>query len=73
MFCSDFFINHNFPGGVLMGVLFLLIIIFIIYTLFQDNRRICHKPETAKDILKIQYAKGAISKEEFDSKLKDIL
>jgi len=56
-----------------MGLLFLIIAIFLGYILLKNNHTNFQNTETAVDILKKEYAKGAINKEEYQSKLKDIL
>ena len=66
--------NYGFGGGF-MWIIFLVVIGFAIYFLFQTQKT--KNPddsvmETPLDILKKRYAKGEIDKEEFDRKKKDL-
>ncbi len=79
MICSNFWF-YGWPGmmrwwgfGVpLIHILFLALIIFIIVRLFSSGGWYQSHPESAVDILKKRYAKGEISKEEFERMKKDI-
>jgi len=58
-------------GGVLMWFLILIAVAAIVYFLVQSTKsrdRERSSGETALDILKKRYARGEISKEEFDEK-----
>lgn len=65
-----------FMGGMWFGWIFWIIIIgaviYLIVRLNNQNSRFTQHSETALDILKKRYAKGEISKEEFEEKKKDI-
>ncbi|OHD69649.1 MAG: hypothetical protein A2W19_01055 [Spirochaetes bacterium RBG_16_49_21] len=69
----DYGYGYGF-GGMFMGILFLIIIGVAIYFVFQNikSRSGGFGGESALDILKKRYAKGEITKEEFD-KMKDDL
>jgi putative membrane protein len=56
-------------GGMFMWILFLILIGVVIYFIFQNTKSKNVKgqsSETPIDILKKRYAKGEITKEEFD-------
>jgi len=61
-------------GGMLMGILFVILIgiilFFVINTARGTGSRLTN--ETPLDILKIRYAKGEISKDDFDKMKQDI-
>jgi putative membrane protein len=62
-------------GGVFMWLIYLALAGFIVYIVMQSRRsgESGEQPkETPLDILKKRYAKGDITKEEFDSLKKDI-
>lgn len=65
-----------FMGGMWFGWIFWIIIIgaviYLIVRLNNQNSRFTQHSESALDILKKRYAKGEISKEEFEEKKKDI-
>ncbi len=66
--------NYGFGGGF-MWIIFLVVIGFVIYFLFQaqkTNTRNGSIMETPLDILKKRYARGEIDKEEFDRKKNDL-
>ncbi|MEW6115443.1 MAG: SHOCT domain-containing protein [Nitrospirota bacterium] len=61
--------------GLLMVVFWILVIVGIVYlvkTIAGTGRGRGREDETPLDILKKRYAKGEISKEEFEEKKKDI-
>jgi putative membrane protein len=61
--------GYGFGGGMFMGILFLIILAVAIYFIVQYLRSknvTGHAQETALDILKIRYAKGELTKEDFD-------
>jgi len=64
-----------FSGGILMWLLFLIIIVLLIYFIVRSMQAkdtgFAYK-ETPLDILKKRYAKGEITKEEFDKIRKDL-
>ncbi len=61
-------------GGIIMWVLIILAVAAIIYFAVNasNGTKIEGKEESALDILKRRYARGDISKEEFEEKKKDI-
>ncbi len=60
--------------GMGFGRIFLGVFIWIILRALQNgNTRYTSQDKTALDILKENYAKGLISKEEFEQKKRDIL
>ena len=62
-------------GGIFMWLIFLALAGFIVYSVMQSRRsgESGGQPkETPLDILKKRYAKGDITKEEFESLKKDI-
>ena len=61
-----------FGGGVMMIVFWALLIVFIVWVVREVSGKNSHSNSNALDILKERYAKGEISKEEFESKKKDI-
>jgi len=67
------FSNFNY-GGIIMGIIILLIIGVIIYLLVSKNKNISDSllKGNPLDELKKRYAKGEITKKEFDQIKKDI-
>ena len=59
-------------GGMLMWIIFIAIFGGLIYFLMQAAKGRGQAGETHLDILKKRYAKGEITKEEFDKIRKDI-
>ena len=62
-------------GWVFMILFWALVVLGIVYLikLILGSTKSEERPETALDILKKRYARGEISKEEFEEKKKDIL
>lgn len=65
-------------GGGLMMILWLVLIAVIIYWIIRAANRNANQPplqqsESAMDILKKRYARGEISKEEFNERKRDLL
>lgn len=64
-----------FGGGIMMIVFWALFIALIVWVVREVGGKHSHSTRSgsqALDILKERYAKGEISKEEFESKKKDI-
>lgn len=61
-----------FGGGIMMIVFWVLFIALIVWVVREIRGKNVRSNLQALDILKERYAKGEISKEEFDSKKKDI-
>jgi putative membrane protein len=65
--------NYGAPGGGLMWLILLVVIGVVIYFMFQASKNSGRStPEAPLDILKQRYAKGEITKEEFDKMKTDI-
>jgi putative membrane protein len=67
--------GYGYGGGWLMWILFIVLIVIVVYLLVQTPKR--HDSgsaggETPLQILKKRYAKGEISKEDFDRMRKDL-
>ncbi|MGA2140964.1 MAG: SHOCT domain-containing protein [Brevinematales bacterium] len=83
-FGSDMMWNYGFGpgmmgwfgwGGMLMGLIFLLILIMVVIILtrsIKGGSLISPTADTPLDILKKRYAKGEISKDDFDRIKKDL-
>lgn len=69
--------NHGFMGGGFMWIFWIAIIVglvFLIKWIVQQNKQVEQKlVENPIEILKNRYARGDISKEEFEQKKKDLL
>ncbi len=65
----------GFGGGIFMILFWILIIVGIVYIvkIIAGGTKSEEKRESALDILKKRYARGEISKEEFEEKKKDLL
>jgi putative membrane protein len=62
-------------GGIFMWIIFLIAIGLLIYFIFQVQKTKNQKSsenESPLDILKMRYAKGEISKEDFERMKKDL-
>lgn len=63
-------------GGMYMWLFFLAIAVLVIYFIFKrdnsDDRRMILPDESPLDILKKRYARGEITKEEYDRLKRDI-
>ena len=62
-------------GWIFMIIFWVVVIIGVVYLikLISGGTKSEEKTESALDILKKRYAKGEISKEEFEEKKKDLL
>jgi len=70
--------THNWGMGWswIIGIIFLIVIIwFVVRTINQNQNRNNYNPEnkTALDIFKERYARGEISKKEFDEHKTDLI
>jgi putative membrane protein len=73
-FCAGFPAMHGW-GGLGMGIVTLVIVIIAIVVLFralEANRAKGPSGETPLDILQKRYAKGEVTKEEFDKVKSDL-
>lgn len=64
-----------YGGGIMMIIFWALLIALIVWVVREAGGRHSHSAHSgsqALDILKERYAKGDISKEEFETKKKDI-
>lgn len=62
-------------GGIFMWIVFLIIVLVIVYLIVQSNKPRSYDSsfiESPIDILKKRYAKGEITKEEFEKMRKDL-
>ncbi|TKJ45376.1 electron transporter RnfE [Candidatus Aerophobetes bacterium Ae_b3b] len=66
-------------GGTLMWILFLIVIVVVVYFILQSTKPRSYDSsfrktprETSIDILKRRYARGEITKEEFEQMKKDL-
>jgi len=66
---------HYGFGGMFMGIIFLIVIGLLVYFIVQAHKTKSQIPtqhESPLDILKRRYAKGEITKEEFERMKKDL-
>jgi putative membrane protein len=76
---SDGMIGNGMGFGMLFGMVFWIILLvgivfFVVWVVWGPLRRPPqHSHESALEILKKRYARGEISKEEFEEKKRDIL
>jgi len=61
-----------FGGGIMMIVFWVLFIALIVWLVREVRGTHAHHGSQSMNILKERYAKGEISKEEFDEKKKDL-
>jgi putative membrane protein len=59
-------------GGVIMWIIFLALIAVVVYFLVSGKKLIKKDEETPLEILKKRYAKGEISKQEYEKMKKDL-
>ena len=69
--------NYMFGGmwfGWIFWILLIVLVIWLVVNQNNKNKQILNNPqsESALDILKKRYAKGEISKEQFDQMKKDL-
>jgi putative membrane protein len=65
----------GYGGGIFMWLLFLAVVAIVAYVVVQTVKQKGdhgHINETAADILKKRYARGEITREEFEEKMKHI-
>lgn len=73
--CGRFLGNYGW-GGTVMGIIMLVIPVVLIVLLFrylETNRNKLSSSGTALETLKDRYAKGEITKEEFDKIKNDLI
>ena len=66
--------GHGY-GGMFMGIILLIVIGLLIYFIFQAQKtkgQTSTQNESHQDILKKRYAKGEITKEEYERMKKDL-
>ena len=69
---------HSWGGGIIMWIILLVVIGLIVYLIVGSGHHRRETPatgthvESAHDILKKRYARGEISKEDFERMKKDI-
>lgn len=64
-----------YGGGIFMGIVSLVILgalLFFAVKYFKSNGQLTGKAESPLEVLKVRYAKGEITKEEFESLKKDL-
>lgn len=61
-----------YGGGIVMIFFWVLLIALIVWAVREAGGRNAHHGSQVLNILKERYAKGEISKEEFESKKKDL-
>ena len=66
------FMMYNGFGGMFMWIIFIGLIGLLIYLLVRALKGGDRTPETPLEILKKRYARGEITKEDFDRMKKDI-
>ncbi len=73
MYCDH--MNWGWGGGFMMilWIILLAVLIYWIVRAAQRGNNQLPQPESAIDILKKRYARGEISKEEFQERKKDLL
>ncbi len=63
---------HYGFGGIFMWIIFLVIIVFLVYFIIHVTKSRIPGKETPLDVLKKRYARGEITKEEFQRIKKDL-
>ena len=69
------YMMNSWTGAIIMGLVILVLIIVVIYFLFKSSKTgsFGQTPnETPLDILKKRYARGEITKEQFEEMKKDL-
>ncbi len=59
-------------GGIIMWIILLVLIGVIVYLISNKGKLVEHDEETPLEILKKRYAKGEISKQEFEKMKRDV-
>ena len=73
MHMMDYGCWSGYGGGVFMWFIFLILIVIVLYVALRSPKSgTSQAQETPLDILKKRYAKGEISKEEFEKIKKDL-
>ena len=62
---SHMYYTYTWP--TIVGILFIIATVYIIYWLFAGKGSLSLKRETPFDILKVRYARGEITKKQFES------
>jgi putative membrane protein len=69
------YMMNSWTGAIIMGLILLVLIIVLIYFLFKSSKTGGFgqaSNETPLDILKKRYARGEITKEQFEEMRKDL-
>jgi putative membrane protein len=69
------YMMNSWTGAIIMGLVILVLIIVLIYLLFKSSKTGGFgqtSNETPLDILKKRYARGEITKEQFDEMKRDL-
>ncbi len=61
----------GFPWHYIIGLIVLVLIVWMIVRVISRNKRL--KQDPAKEALKERYAKGKISKEEYEKEMKETI
>ena len=67
--------GYMLGGGMFMWIIFLIIIVVVVLLIVRGTKSTSSNSisrESPRDILKKRYAKGEITKEEFEEKKKDL-
>ena len=62
-----------FGAGHFVGIILLIGLVYLVFVLFRRNLHSIHHGSSALEILKVRYAKGEITKEEYERLKADLL
>ena len=69
------YMMNSWTGAIIMGLVILVLIIVLVYFIFKNSKTggLGQPPhETPLDVLKKRYARGEITKEQFEEMKKDL-